>query len=1049
VDPLALATTPPDLPACDDDFDGFTAFDFTNYDTLILNGQDSTVFTVTYHTSQADADANSNPLASPYINTISNQQPIYARVEQNAFSLCYSTTQFNLNVIALPSLVSPTILEVCDDGTPDGLTEIDITLKDDEIRGGNSNYSISYHVSQSDADLGISSLTSPYTNTSNPQTLYVRGEDIITGCHSITTLDLGVTQAAVAFTPAAPIEYCDPDSDGFGTFDLTALDAEISGGAAGVTVTYHETQSDAENGVNALASPYNNIVIDTQIIYARVESATVLTDCATIIDLTLKVSPTPQLSPPTALALCDDNTDEVVQFNLNNSIPGLLDGIALSDVAISFYETEANAALSTNAISTPMAYSNLSNPQLVWVRVEYVSTGCEKLSSLELIVNPLPIISQPTPLAICDDSVADALTAFDLTQKNTEITLGDGSLEVVYYTTLAAAESATNAIADPTAYTNEAIGTAAANPQTLYVRVTDLDSGCYDLTTLTIRVLPNPTPSPAPADLELCDDTNSGDGEEVFDLTTEEVFILNGELGVSASYHETLAAAESGTNAIANPGAYTNIETPVQTIYVRVTNTLTGCYALVDFDIIVHPLPRATAVGDLIACELNTDDVYEFDLEAQSSTVLGSQDPSIVEVSYHTSLADAALGINFLGSPYANNSDPELIYVSVFNTATGCRNTQLQFSLEVHEAAQATAPLQAYILCDDNVETDGDPSNDRVQFDLSTQDGFVLDGQDPLNYIVSYYASQADADQAINALPMLYENGVNPQVVIARVDNDIQVLNSSGALVDSSICYETAQVTLEVNPLPIVIIDPEYILCVDTNGTEVLAPLVIDTDLSAADYTFVWADAGGAVVGSGSSYAPTQGGSYSLEVFDATLPTLCAAPIEVFTVIESNPPMLTAQVVTAAFASTHVIEASATGQGIYEYSLDQGPWGDSGTFIDVTPGTHLVTARDVNGCGETKTEVYVIDFPLYFTPNGDGYNDRWNIVGVANQGDAKIHIFDRYGKLLKQISPSGEGWDGTYNGVLMPATDYWFSLEYTDPTTGNLEILRAHFTLKR
>ena len=135
----------------------------------------------------------------------------------------------------------------------------------------------------------------------------------------------------------------------------------------------------------------------------------------------------------------------------------------------------------------------------------------------------------------------------------------------------------------------------------------------------------------------------------------------------------------------------------------------------------------------------------------------------------------------------------------------------------------------------------------------------------------------------VNALPMLYENGANPQVIIARVDNDIQVLNSSGALVDSSICYETAQVTLEVNPLPIVIIDPEYILCVDTNGTEVLAPLVIDTDLSAADYTFVWADAGGTVVGSGSSYAPTQGGSYSLEVFDATLPTLCAAPIEVLT----------------------------------------------------------------------------------------------------------------------------------------------------------------------
>jgi gliding motility-associated-like protein len=451
----------------------------------------------------------------------------------------------------------------------------------------------------------------------------------------------------------------------------------------------------------------------------------------------------------------------------------------------------------------------------------------------------------------------------------------------------------------------------------------------------------------------------------------------------------------------------------------------------------------------MIACELNTDDVFYFVLSIQSSLILGGQDPSIFEVTYHTSLADAQLGINFLGSPYTNVSDPELIYVSVFNTNTECRNTQLQFSLEVHEAAQASAPLEVYVLCDDNVETDGDPTNDSVQFDLSTQDIFVLNGQDPLNYTVSYYASQVDADQGINDLPTLYENGVNPQVVIARVDNDTQVLDATSTLVDSSICYETALVTLEVNPLPIVLIDPDYILCVNTNGTEVLAPLEVDTGLSSVDYTFIWSDAAGVVVGTGTSYAPLQGGNYTLEVFDATLATQCAAPVEVFTVIESTPPLLTAQVSTAAFASTHVIEAVATGQGIYEYSLDQGPWGSSGMFVDVTPGEHVVTARDINGCGEAQVVVYVIDYPLYFTPNGDGYNDTWNIVGVASQNSAKIYIFDRYGKLLKQISPSGEGWDGTYNGALLPSSDYWFTLDYTDPTTGSPNELRSHFTLKR
>ena len=1043
--PLPVVPTITDYVLCDntDSGDLQEIFDLSINDSDIIGIQNSSV---AYYDSQADADAGINALVNVYENT-SSPQTIYVSLTDLETG-CISTGSFTLIVNPLPSLVLPTPLEVCDDGTPDGLTELNLSIKDDEIRGGNPDYSISYYLTQSDADLGVTPLSIPYTNISNPQTVFVRGENVNTGCVATTTLELGVIQAAVANAPP-PMEFCDPDNDGYGEFVLTDSDDLITGSAAGVTVTYHETLSDANTGANPLASPYNNVVIDTQTIYARVESATVVTDCATIIDLVLNVYPTPQLLTPTALELCDDNLDQVVQFDLSDSVTELLNGIELSDVVISFYETQANASSSNNAISTPLAYSNISNPQTVWVRVEYPVTGCEKLTSLELIVNPLPVIVQPTPLALCDDLLADAFTVFDLTVKNTEITVGDGSLEVVYYTTLLDAESATNAILDPTAYTNQAIDGAAPNPQTLHVRVTDLDTGCYDLTTLTIRVLPNPTPSPDPVDLELCDDTSSGDGLEVFDLTIDEVFILNGELGVTATYHETLEAAESGENAIIDSQTYTNIETPLQTIYVRITNDLTGCYTLVDFNIIVHPLPLANTVSDLIACELDTDDVFDFDLEQQSSLILGAQDPTIFEVTYHTSLTDAQEGINFLGSPYTNISDPELIYVSVVNTDTGCRNTQLQFSLEVHEAAQASDPLEVYVLCDDNVETDGDPSNDSVEFDLSVQDAFVLDGQDPLNYTVSYYASQADADQGINALSTLYENQVNPQVIIARVDNDIQVLDDTGALVDSSICYATSLVTLQVDPLPIVLIDMDYILCVDTNGTQVLAPLEIDTGLLASDYTFIWSDATGAVVGTGSSYAPSQGGTYSLEVFDATLFTQCAAPVEVFTVIESAPPVLTAQVSTVAFASSHVIEALATGQGIYEYSLDQGPWGDSGMFVDVTPGEHVVTARDLNGCGETQVVVYVIDYPLYFTPNGDGYNDTWNIVGFANQNSAKILIFDRFGKLLKQISPSGPGWDGTYNGAQLPSSDYWFTLDYTDPTTGNPEILRAHFSLKR
>ena len=1029
-----------------------------NYDPVILGTQNASEVIITYHTSQEDADAGVNALASPY--TIFDEITLFVREEvQNNDPLvtaCYiSNVSFTLTVEPRPEFVAPIPLIVCDDDAVlDGLTTIDISVQTEIIRAGIEENVVSYHVSENDANTGDNPLDLIYTTiVPDLQTIFVRIEDdltAITGCYSITPFDLVVVRPPAATTPIN-YEYCDPDADGFGVFDFSTLDAEITGTLSNLIISYHETQADAFNNINPIIGEYFNIVAYQQTIFVRIEDTTITTDCFNYLDFLIVVNDVPQIElTPDTLETCDNDLDGFALFDLSLANEQILNGLNPLDFEVSYFETLANANTGSNPIATPFSYTNI-NPsnQDVYVRVENIDTECYNAVTLPLLVNPLPVIVQPTPLALCDDAVADSFTSFDLTLKNTEITVGDGSLEVVYYTTFVDAESATNAIADPTAYTNQAIGTAAPNPQTLHVRVTDLDTGCYDLTTLTIRVLPNPTPSPDPMDLELCDDTNSGDGFEVFDLTTEEIFILNGELGVSATYHETLEDAQAGEDAITAPETYTNIETPAQTIHVRVTNDLTGCYTLVDFDIIVLPLPNATAVADMIACELNTDDVFDFDLNTQSSLILAGQDPSIFEVTYHTSLADAQDGMNFLGSPYTNSSDPEIIYVSVFNTDTECRNTQLQFTLEVHEAAQASAPLEVYVLCDDNVETDGDPTNDRVQFDLSTQDLLVLNGQDPLNYTVSYYPSQADADQGINALPTLYENGINPQVIIARVDNDLQVLDATGSLVDSSICYETALVTLEVNPLPIVDIDPDYILCVDTNGTEVLAPLEVDTGLSSVDYTFIWSDATGAVVGTGSSYAPLQGGNYTLEVFDATLSTQCAAPVEVFTVIESTPPLLTAQVSTAAFASTHVIEAVATGQGIYEYSLDQGPWGDSGMFIDVTPGQHVVTARDLNGCGEAQVVVYVIDYPLYFTPNGDGYNDTWNIVGIANQANAKIYIFDRYGKLLKQISPSGTGWDGTYNGAQLPSSDYWFTLEYLDPTTGKNNQLKSHFTIKR
>ena len=83
----------------------------------------------------------------------------------------------------------------------------------------------------------------------------------------------------------------------------------------------------------------------------------------------------------------------------------------------------------------------------------------------------------------------------------------------------------------------------------------------------------------------------------------------------------------------------------------------------------------------------------------------------------------------------------------------------------------------------------------------------------------------------------------------------------------------------------------------------------------------------------------------------------------------------------------------------------------------------------------------------FFTPNGDGINDFWSLKTINGGCDYSLSIFDRYGKLLCRLNPINDKWDGTFQGVIMPATDYWFVVNYIDGTT--TKAFQSHFTLKR
>ena len=149
--------------------------------------------------------------------------------------------------------------------------------------------------------------------------------------------------------------------------------------------------------------------------------------------------------------------------------------------------------------------------------------------------------------------------------------------------------------------------------------------------------------------------------------------------------------------------------------------------------------------------------------------------------------------------------------------------------------------------------------------------------------------------------------------------------------------------------------------------------------------------------------------------------------------------------------NTYDIEIVTLTNGDYEYAINGGDFQDDPIFLDVPPGLNTVIINDKNGCGMVEEQFLVVGYPKFFSPNGDGIHDEWQILGISELTNPDIFIFDRYGKLLKQIDENSPGWDGTFNGRALPSSDYWFKLEYDRNDQGVVvaSTTRKHFTLLR
>ena len=410
-----FVVTDPTLPAlanlslCDNNNDGFSSFDLTSQDAIILAAQSSAAsnYSITYHENLTDAEIGTNAIASPYYNISPNSQIIYVRIT-NINTSSYIVGSFQLIVSNAPFANGPQSFSSCDNyGTSyDGVGIIDLTQYNFPILNGQdpSLYSVTYYTTQISAEAGFGPII-PATNyiSASGETIWARVENYGTGCYALTTINITISPSPLVYAPS-PLSVCDDDAnptDQHHSFDLTVKNNEIANGT-GNTITYYQSLSDAQSNTNPIATPtnYTNVPPAVQTVGVRVWNGPLGCFSITTLDIRVYPIPTPNTNPP-ALTQCDyNNTGDMMEvFDLTVNAAYIANGDP--NLAFHYFQTQTDAVNQTNEIVTPTAALVGSN---VWIRVEnnrvdYQGNHCYVLVEQPIHVYPLPnliIISNNT-----------------------------------------------------------------------------------------------------------------------------------------------------------------------------------------------------------------------------------------------------------------------------------------------------------------------------------------------------------------------------------------------------------------------------------------------------------------------------------------------------------------------------------------------------------------------------------------------------------------------------------------------------------------------------
>lgn len=674
--------------------------------------------------------------------------------------------------------------------------------------------------------------------------------------------------------------------------------------------------------------------------------------------------------------------------------------------------------------------------------VDYNDGSCPKIGEAFVEFHLNPIINSPITIKQCDDDT-DGFSLLDLTnyedQIRTDLTLTE---TVTFYNTQTAAE--TQDISELINATNFN-----TNNTTIYARVEN-NYGCDTIGVVNIEVTTSTTNYTKQfyecddlLDIDGNDTTNNDntDGVSGFDFSsvTNEVihlFPTAQQPNLEVAFYANIQDGLLEQNPILNSNDFRNINAPnYQKIYIKVTNSqnadCVGFGENMTVELFVEEIPIAHAVPPLRVCADNINGTFPVDTSTLESDILQGQ----------TNVAVT----------YFDENDVEIFPTQnpTYNTVTQTIKAVVTKTNSQDPDGQCTAETfidfivdaQPFIIdtptfepaCDDGV----DDTDLMANFDTSLVEYTIKGGhfsQDEMAY--RYFNEDGtqifNEDGLENPLPDPFYTGT--QTVTVEMYNPV-----------NTTCVATTTLDFEVYPLPEFEVNGD-LLCLNYLPN----PVTIDIENAADVYQYYWYDKDGndiTVDNSQAFYNFTSGGDYSVKAVN----NFNCERVRTFTIEESEQPTIE-DVQVYDNQGSNRIAIIVSGISEYEFALDNSDYELGNTengnlYLDVTEGLHTIKVRDVLGCGEVTYDVPVIRFPKFFTPNGDGINENWQVISNNAFPLISFTIFDRHGKIISQFTDKDTGWDGKYLGKEAHKTDYWYIAIITD-RNGNQFERRGHFSLK-